>query len=378
MQWIDRNRNFINFTLASLLRRKGKNLSLLLVYTLVVFILSSVIFFSVAIRHEAKEVLQSAPQLVVQRMVAGRYELMPETYIEKISGIRGVGKIKSRLWGYYYHPASQANYTILTDYEFEHGDDSAVVGNGVMRTWEPREPKQLYISTHDGDLAILSVAGLIKPETELMSADLIVVSVAAFRNIFGIPEGMVTDLALTVRNETECPIIAEKINFALPDTRAVSREEMIRTYSALFDLRSGYIVVILSMSVLAFFIFAWDKATGLSAQEKAEIGILKALGWDTADVLLMKFWEGAIISVTAFLSGVMLAYLHVFLAHATLFEHAMKGWATLYPDFTLKPTVDLFQLATLFFLTVFPYSLITILPTWRAASADPDAVMRQV
>jgi hypothetical protein len=86
MQWLDRNRKFIDFTLASLMRRKGKNLSLLLVYSLVVFILSSVIFFSQAIRHEAKEVLQSAPQLVVQRMVVGRYDLMPETYIDKILG----------------------------------------------------------------------------------------------------------------------------------------------------------------------------------------------------------------------------------------------------------------------------------------------------
>jgi ABC-type lipoprotein release transport system permease subunit len=73
----------------------------------------------------------------------------------------------------------------------------------------------------------------------------------------------------------------------------------------------------------------------------------------------------------------MLAYLHVFLADATLFGHALKGWATLYPKFTLKPMVDPFQIATLFFLTVVPYSLITIIPAWRAASGDPDAVMRQ-
>lgn len=377
MQWIERNRNFINFTLASLLRRKGKNLSLLLVYTLVVFILSSVIFFSLAIRHEAREVLQDAPQLVVQRMVAGRHDLIPETYIDKISDIRGVRRIESRLWGYYYHPASRANYTIMADLGFAYGDDSAIVGNGVMRTWEPAGPDDLYIQTYAGDMLALSVAGLIKPETELVSADLIVVSVTAFRRIFGTPDGLVTDLALTVRNETECPIIAEKINIALPDTRAISREEMIRTYAALFDLRSGYIIVILSMSVLAFFIFAWDKATGLSAQEKAEIGILKALGWDTSDVLAMKSWEGIVISFTAFLAGLMLAYLHVFLADATLFGHALKGWATLYPKFTLKPMVDPFQIATLFFLTVVPYSLITIIPAWRAASGDPDAVMRQ-
>ena len=377
MYWIERNRNFINFTLSSLLRRKRKNLSLLLVYTLVVFVLSSVIFFSQAIRLEAETVLQDAPQMVVQRIVAGRHDMIPVTYIDDIHHIRGVRKVESRLWGYYYHQAARANYTIIAKPDFAYSDDQVVVGQGVRRTWESMSPEGLYFKAFNGDLLVLKIADSIDAGTELVSSDLILVSEKTFRKLFDVPVGMATDLALTIRNETECPIIAEKISQARPDTRAISREEMLRTYAALFDLRSGYIVVILSMSVLAFFIFAWDKATGLSAQEKGEIGILKALGWDTSDILLMKFWEGAVISLTSFLVGAILAYLHVFFADATLFEHALKGWGTLYPEFTLKPTVGAFQIATLFFLSVAPYSLITIIPTWSAASADPDAVMRQ-
>jgi hypothetical protein len=45
-------------------------------------------------------------------------------------------------------------------------------------------------------------------------------------------------------------------------------------------------------AILAFAILAWEKASGLSADEKREIGILKAIGWETGDVLKMKFWEG--------------------------------------------------------------------------------------
>ncbi len=54
----------------------------------------------------------------------------------------------------------------------------------------------------------------------------------------------------------------------------------------------------------------------------------------------------------------------------------LKGWAVLYPDFRLVPAVDGLQLATLFFLTVLPYTAATVVPTWRAATTDPDAVMR--
>jgi ABC-type lipoprotein release transport system permease subunit len=90
----------------------------------------------------------------------------------------------------------------------------------------------------------------------------------------------------------------------------------------------------------------------------------------------MKFWEGQAVSLSAFLLGVVLAYLHVFLADSALFLPVLKGWSTLYPKFRLVPFIDASQLVTLFFLTVVPYTIVTIVPSWRVATIDPDAVMR--
>jgi ABC-type lipoprotein release transport system permease subunit len=127
---------------------------------------------------------------------------------------------------------------------------------------------------------------------------------------------------------------------------------------------------------MAFIIFAWDRATGLSSEEKREIGILKGIGWETSDVLFMKFWEGTVVSLTSYLMGTIFAYIHVFLTGSVLFEPVLKGWSVLYPDFKLVPVIDLYQLSTLFFLTVIPYTVATIIPSWRAATVDPDSVMR--
>ena len=72
-------------------------------------------------------------------------------------------------------------------------------------------------------------------------------------------------------------------------------------------------LTVFSASVIAFCILAWDKATGISADEKQEIGILKAIGWDTSEVLVLKFWEGMIIALTSYLLGTIAAFLHIYM-----------------------------------------------------------------
>ena len=166
--------------------------------------------------------------------------------------------------------------------------------------------------------------------SELVSADLIEMPAADLRALFGIPEGYYTDLTLKVRNEKELVVVADKIRRRLPDSRPILRDEILRTYDAIFDWRSGLLLVILAGAVAAFIIFAWDKATSLSMEERREMGVLKAVGWETSEVIAMKSWEGVIISLTAFFGGTLLAYVHVFFSSALLFELVLKGWVVLY------------------------------------------------
>ena len=66
---IERHRYLLDFTLSSISRRKGKSLALLAVYAAVVFALASVLFFTEALRREARVVLRDAPELLVQQVV---------------------------------------------------------------------------------------------------------------------------------------------------------------------------------------------------------------------------------------------------------------------------------------------------------------------
>ncbi len=373
--WIEKQRNILDFTLSSLLRRKGKNVALLLVYTGIVFLLASVIFFTHALKREAAMVLADAPEMMVQRLIAGRHDLIPLRYAEVIQKIRGVESVRGRLWGYYYDPTNGANYTLLVDEE-PRAPGSITIGKGIERNLAGDQFGTLPLKASDGSYLFLKIEGSLTAESELVSSDLILLSEIDFRKMFAIPEGYATDLVVRVRNPRELATIATKITQHLPDTRPILRDEILRTYDASFNWRGGLLIIILLGCVLAFIVFAWEKASGLSVEEKREIGILKAIGWETSDILLMKFWEGAVISFSSFLLGVILAYLHIFFSSSVLFEPVLKGWAVLYPKFRLTPFINFYQVAALFFLTVVPYTVATIIPSWRTATIDPDAVMR--
>lgn len=374
--WLACQRYLVDYTLSAMARRKGKNLALLAVYGMVVFLLASVMLFSHALRREAAAVLQGSPEVVVQRMVAGRHDLLPAAHLDVVRAIRGVQRAEGRLWGYHFDPAVSANYTLMVPREGAPPPGDIRIGAGIARARGAGMGDVLALRGADGGLFSFRIAGLLSEQSELVSADLALLAESDFRRFAGMPPGVFTDAVVSVRNPSEVRTVAQKIVQALPDARPILRSEILRTYDSVFTWREGIMLLLLAGAVLAFAILAWEKAAGLSAEERREIGVLKAVGWETADVIRMKGWEGGIVSLAAFLLGYLAAYLHVFHFGSPLFAPVLKGWAVLYPDFRLVPYVDGFQVATLFLFTVVPYTAATIVPVWRAAVADPDAVMR--
>jgi ABC-type lipoprotein release transport system permease subunit len=373
---LNRHKNILEFALSSLLRKRVKNLSLLTLYSLIIFILASLIFFVQSLKQESGRILRNAPAMVVQRQVAGRHDLIPQHYADTIRAMRGVESVKPRRWGYYYDPVFGANYTIMVPEAKSVQQGSVIIGRGVARTQRIAAGDIVTFRSSARTPLLLNIQEILPYESELVASDMILMSSQDFQEMFNMPADRATDLAVTVANPAELATVAVKIAELFPDARPILKSEILSTYDSLFNWRGGMMTVILFSAILSFVIFAWDKASGLSAEERKEIGILKSIGWETSDVLLLKFWEGITVSLSAFFIGTMLAYLHVFVFSAPLLAVPLKGWSVLYPEFRLIPAIDAYQLTVLFFLSVFPYTAATILPSWMAATIDPDAAMR--
>ncbi|MHC1743309.1 MAG: ABC transporter permease [Syntrophobacteraceae bacterium] len=376
MRWLEKQKHFLAFTLASLLRKKGRNAALVAVYTAVVFLMASVMFFTHSIKQEVRLILQDAPEIVVQRLIAGRHDLIPLTYAEKINDMVGVESVTPRWWGYTHDRRNGANYTIMVGSNAPLKPRQIALGSGAARSLGVKKDDLIPLRTFSGDFLLVRIKEILFRESELVSSDLFLMTERDFKKIFEFPPDHATDLVLRVRDTGEINAIAAEITRLFPDVRLVPRSDILSTYDAMFDWREGMLLAVYSSAIFSFLILAWHKATGLGAEERKEIGILKAIGWETTDVLFLKTWEGIVVSLSSCLMGVLLAYVHVFFASSTLFKAALKGWAVLFPDFQLTPFLNASQIAILFLLTVIPHTVATVLPSLGPATVEPDSVMR--
>ncbi len=377
----------LEYTLSALIRRKAKNLSLVLVYAFTIAALASVLFLTNALKFEAVSSLEAAPDIIVQRVSGGRHALIETSAVAAIQNLPGIKQVVPRVWGYYYDSLIKANLTLiglsgnppqlsLLEGRLPQQDDECAIGAGVVQAFGPGVGDLLVLEDARKDRREYKITGTFSSSSSLLTNDLAILTEPALRAFFDLSEELATDLSVTVYNPREVKTLAKKISYHLPGSRPITRDEVRHTYDSLFNWRSGMMLVVSIAALIAFCILAWDKATGINAEEKQEIGILKALGWETSDVLLSKFWEGLVISLTAFLLGVIVAWIHVFVFSAPLLTPLLKGWSVLFPDFKLVPAIDLYQLFVLAVLTIIPYLACTLVPSWRVASTDPDQVMR--
>jgi ABC-type lipoprotein release transport system permease subunit len=194
--------------------------------------------------------------------------------------------------------------------------------------------------------------------------------------IFGMSDKEATDIVLEVANPKEIPTIIEKIKNLYPDTRVITQNDLRVSYQNIFDYKSGMFLALFIVSAFTFFMIVYDKASGLSSEEKKEIGILKAIGWKIDDILKEKFYEAFIISFISFLCAIILALFFVYMLEAPILRDIFTGYSRLKPDFSLPFVFDFQTIALLFFLTIPLYIAAIIIPSWRVASMDADEVMR--
>ncbi len=385
----------VEYAINALLRQKYKSFFITTILTLLIFLLTSIFFITNSIKYELNSTVDALPEIVVQKIKAGRHYDIDVDAVEDILGITGVVDVVARVWGYYYFENAGVNFSIVGINEFEaqyknslskivessklNSDEnpSMLVGSGVKKTMQQNYYKEYFnFIKPDGTLKRVDIAGVFDGDTQLESNDMIVMTKENVREIFDIDESKATDIVIKVSNPDEVQTIASKIKLLFPDSRIITKNDLNISYQNIFDYKSGIFLALFIISLFTFFIIIYDKASGLSSEEKREIGILKAIGWRVDDVLKEKFYEGFIISFIAYLIGVILAFGFVYILQAPLIQNIFTGYSQLKTSFELPFIFDVQTLFLVFFLSVPVYIAATIIPSWKTATLDADEVVR--
>ncbi len=336
--------------------------------------------------------LESLPDVTIQKLQAGRHENISTKELDLLLDIHGVQSAIPRYWGYYYFANAGVNFSVvgvdiydkayskllaqvLDTKEFER--DGMFVGIGVREILSENYYKEYFnFVKSDGSLKEVKLSGVFDARTSLESNDMIFMSKELVQEVFGMKKEEATDIVLEVPNKDEIPNIISKIKEIYPDSRVITKDDMRISYQNIFDYKSGLFLALFVISLFTFFMIIYDRASGLSSNEKKEIGILKALGWRVEDILQEKFYESFIISFFAFVLALIVALFYVYILQAPILRDIFMGYSVLKPSFELPFTLDFRMLSIIFFLSVPIYVAAIIIPSWRVASMDADEVMR--
>jgi len=384
----------IEYAINSILRQKYKAIFITTVFTLLIFLLTAVFFITNSLRYELDSTVDSLPEITIQNIKAGRECDIDVDMVDDILGIAGVNDAVARVWGYYYFKNGGVNLSLVgvDEYEKQYKKSfsnivekfdlnsktpSMVLGSGVEKIFKDSYYDEYFnFIKPDGTLKKVYIAGVFDGATELESNDMIVMSKELLRYIFNIDDDKATDIVVKVANPKEVSMVASKIRLMFPNTRVITKQDLKISYQNIFDYKSGVFLALFIVGLFTFFIIIYDKASGLSSEEKREIGILKAIGWKVDDVLKEKFYEAFIISFFSYIVGVSLAVGYVYIFQAPLLKNIFIGYSDLKVSFELPFIFDIQTLVLVFLLTIPIYVGATIIPSWRVATLDADEVIR--
>jgi ABC-type lipoprotein release transport system permease subunit len=390
--------NKINFYLLEyaygyIVRHKNKNIFIVTVFTLLVALLCTLFFITTSVSFELQKRIANEPDIVVQNYQAGMPTASTNAMLDKLLEIDGISGGNLRVAGKYYFRKENTYFNLVGIDPFEELSnkflqnivDTTDINSSCMLVSKDvlSIMKKAYYSNYfnfvkaDGTLVKVPIAGSFSTEDKHYLDKTILMPKELLRKIFAYKSNEGSDIALRIANKNELDFLTTKIRLLFPNAKVISKDDSVLLYKNLFNYDSGVFLALFTIALFTFFIIIYDKANGLSSEEKREIGILKAIGWRVEDVLHAKFYEAALIAFFSFIMGFILAYIFVFILKApflgNIFMHEnLLNIAT----FSLNVHIEFSYVLLIFLLSVPLYIAATLIPSWRVATMDADEVMR--
>ncbi len=387
---------FFNFLFLLLFTHKSKHLAIFFISILIVFLSSSILFISNTLKKEIFTTLENQSDFVIQKINSGKSQYTPISWIEDFKEISGVKNIQQRVYGQYYFMPEDVYFTIVGIDLFEEGSsknikellevlniseflqsDSMIIGNGIKKLFD----KYKYIDSYDfklfnNDLKEIKIFKDLPQKANLVANDLIIMDINLAKEILNIKEDEATDIVLNVPNNLERANVKDQLILKHSNTRILQKENLKKEYENMFNYKGGIFLILFIVVILTFTLILYQRYSMISLGDKKEIGILKAVGWSIKDILKLKIMENFIVAFMAFIIGIILSYIFVFILNAPILKNVFIGSQNLQNDFIFNANIQIDSLITLFLFFMIPFLSAVLIPVWKVAIIDSTQSMK--
>ena len=391
-----KNSVFFNFLFLLLLKHKSKHIAIFIISILIVFLISSVLFISNSLKKEAFSTLENQSDFVIQKINSGKILDTPISWIEDFSSINGIKNTQQRVYGQYYFMPENVYFTIVGLDLFEENTnknlkellkilnisdflqkDSMIIGNGIKKIFD----KYHYFDSYDfklsnNKLTTVKIFKDLPQEANLVANDLIIMDINLAKIILNINEEDSTDIVLNVPNNLERQNIKEQLILKHSNIRILQKESLKKEYENMFNYKGGIFLVLFIVVIFTFILILYQRYSMISSNDKKEIGILKAVGWSIKDIIKLKIIENFIVGFMAFIIGIIISYIFVFILNAPILKNIFIGFSNIQNDFILNPNIDFTIIVTLFLFFIIPFLSAILIPVWKISVIDANESMK--
>jgi ABC-type lipoprotein release transport system permease subunit len=352
------------------------------------------------IEEEAEASALFGPDLVITGSQVGRPVPIPLETADQIRRIDGVAEVVPRIVGEVVLGKDREHAVLVGipadklpewcacvegELPREGSPNQLVIGTALARRLNLKVGSMLppFYRNNRGE-RLSRVVGVFRADSPLWQANLILTTFETAEDVFD-QEGLATDLLVTCRESYQAKVsraIERDVTVASSEGRGTVRMKVTAREDVLALLprgalhREGIFNLHFALAfVVGILVLLVTSGAGLS-ERRREIGILKATGWQTDEILLRSFTESLCLSVAGACTSILLAWvwLRVFKGYAIagIFLAGVDVRPEAPVPFRLTPVPVLLAFVLSFAVVLSG----TLFSSWRAATAPPREAMR--
>ncbi len=387
---MNKHLNLLLTAIGNILRNRVRSLVLILCLIAVLFPFVTAISISEGIKFQSLISVEEGADIYVTSDYFGSNAPISLDYLEHFRRMDGVTKVFPRIVGRTYFanrlativgilPENIPQSVRLAEGRMFKEKGEVVMGKGLAKEFLLQLGVRFSLSINPSKL--LRVAGIFDSDVTIWSANLILMSFEDASEFFRM-RGRATDILIYTR-PGYAPILAASIqegrslsNPSEPPLRVQDKALVKRYFQRGFNYKAGVFTALYTIA-FALAIPALLVVSGFGQTERRkEIGILKATGWQTQEVMEMVALENFIISLTSAPLALLfsMAWLKwfngAFIAQFFIAEIGLMAPFPVPSRFLPLPCLFAFLFAIVLTMVGSLYS------TWRTATVPPVEAMR--